>query len=196
VATGHWRLKTAHTLCVVQFLEWTRAVFRESNQDVNWSVLAMTVVCDVATAFLCIRRTTSRIPYQTAGLLRTFVRKVIRTNSIKVLRCFCWSWGKHPVDNQDSTLHCRLLACHSCSYTKFGPSATAELLSSAAHTSSPFPIAWHHSLAKPLYKVVQIWPGQTVTCLHTNRPGNIWTTLYFTNILLGRAGNVWEISRP
>jgi hypothetical protein len=30
-----------------------------------------------------------------------------------------------------------------------------------------------------LYKVVQIWPGQTVTCLHTNRPGHIWTTLYF-----------------
>ena len=29
-----------------------------------------------------------------------------------------------------------------------------------------------------LYKVVQIWPGQTVTCLHTNRPGHIWTTLY------------------
>ena len=29
------------------------------------------------------------------------------------------------------------------------------------------------------YKVVQIWPGQTVTCLHTNSPGHIWTTLYF-----------------
>ena len=29
-----------------------------------------------------------------------------------------------------------------------------------------------------IYKVVQIWPGQTVTCLHTNRPGHIWTTLY------------------
>jgi hypothetical protein len=27
-------------------------------------------------------------------------------------------------------------------------------------------------------KVVQIWPGQTVTCLHTNSPGHIWTTLY------------------
>ena len=26
-------------------------------------------------------------------------------------------------------------------------------------------------------KVVQIWPGQTVTCLHTNDPGHIWTTL-------------------
>jgi hypothetical protein len=29
-----------------------------------------------------------------------------------------------------------------------------------------------------LYKVVQIWPGQTVTCLHTISPGHIWTTLY------------------
>jgi hypothetical protein len=28
------------------------------------------------------------------------------------------------------------------------------------------------------YKVVQIWPGQTVTCLHTYRPGHIWTALY------------------
>jgi hypothetical protein len=29
-----------------------------------------------------------------------------------------------------------------------------------------------------MYKVVQIWPGQTVTSLHTIRPGHIWTTLY------------------
>jgi hypothetical protein len=29
------------------------------------------------------------------------------------------------------------------------------------------------------FKVVQIWPGQTVTCLHTNRSGHIWTTLYW-----------------
>jgi hypothetical protein len=29
-----------------------------------------------------------------------------------------------------------------------------------------------------IYKVVQIWPGQTVTCLHTNSPGHIWTTLH------------------
>jgi hypothetical protein len=29
-----------------------------------------------------------------------------------------------------------------------------------------------------IYKVVQIWPGQTVTCLHTISPGHIWTTLY------------------
>jgi hypothetical protein len=30
-----------------------------------------------------------------------------------------------------------------------------------------------------MYTVVQIWQGQTVTCLHTNRLGHIWTTLYF-----------------
>jgi hypothetical protein len=34
-----------------------------------------------------------------------------------------------------------------------------------------------------LYKVVQIWPGQTVTCLHTNSPGHIWTTLYIQTLL-------------
>jgi hypothetical protein len=28
------------------------------------------------------------------------------------------------------------------------------------------------------YKMVQIWPGQTVTCLHTNSPDHIWTTFY------------------
>jgi hypothetical protein len=28
------------------------------------------------------------------------------------------------------------------------------------------------------YKVVQIWPEQTGTCLHTISPGHIWTTLY------------------
>jgi hypothetical protein len=27
-----------------------------------------------------------------------------------------------------------------------------------------------------IYKVVQIWPVQTMTCLHTNSPGHIWTT--------------------
>ena len=30
------------------------------------------------------------------------------------------------------------------------------------------------------YKVVQIWPEQTMTCLHTNSPGHIWTTLYLS----------------
>ena len=28
--------------------------------------------------------------------------------------------------------------------------------------------------------MVQIWPGKTVTCLHTNSPGHIWTTLYIS----------------
>ena len=28
-------------------------------------------------------------------------------------------------------------------------------------------------LTRTLYKVVQICPGQTVTCLHTNSPGHI-----------------------
>jgi hypothetical protein len=36
-----------------------------------------------------------------------------------------------------------------------------------------------------MYKVVQIWPGQTVTCLHTNRPGYIWNTFYMFLISLG-----------
>jgi hypothetical protein len=38
---------------------------------------------------------------------------------------------------------------------------------------TPAPLRIFH-----MYKVVQIWPGQTVTCLHTNSPGHIWTTLY------------------
>ena len=29
------------------------------------------------------------------------------------------------------------------------------------------------------YKVVQLWPGQPVTCLHTISCGHIWTTLYY-----------------
>jgi hypothetical protein len=33
-----------------------------------------------------------------------------------------------------------------------------------------------------IYKVVQIWPGQTVTCLHTISPGHIWTTLYILSV--------------
>jgi hypothetical protein len=46
--------------------------------------------------------------------------------------------------------------CHMCSLIRF---ATTEIMSA-------------------IYKVVQIWPGQTVTYLHTNSPGHIWTTLY------------------
>jgi hypothetical protein len=33
-----------------------------------------------------------------------------------------------------------------------------------------------------IYKVVQIWPGQTGTCLLTISPGHIWTTLYIDKI--------------
>jgi hypothetical protein len=44
------------------------------------------------------------------------------------------------------------------------------------------------------YKVVQIWPGQTVTCLHTNSHGHIWTTLYFVGNSHRRARQ-WEIRR-
>jgi hypothetical protein len=36
----------------------------------------------------------------------------------------------------------------------------------------------------PNYKVVQIWLGQTVTCLRTISPGHIWTTLYFTTTFI------------
>jgi hypothetical protein len=32
--------------------------------------------------------------------------------------------------------------------------------------------------------VVQIWPGQTVTSLHTISPGHIWTTLYLDSITI------------
>jgi hypothetical protein len=48
------------------------------------------------------------------------------------------------------------------------------------------------------YKVVQIWPGQIVTCLHTNSPGHIWTTLYFmisvqaTNDFEGKQSFLWR----
>ena len=40
------------------------------------------------------------------------------------------------------------------------------------------------------YKVVQIWPEQTVTCLHTISPGHIWTTLYFITKDSKKKGNV------
>jgi hypothetical protein len=41
----------------------------------------------------------------------------------------------------------------------------------------------HYATTSPMYKVVQIWPGQTVTCLHTNSPGHIRTTLYYMHCL-------------
>ena len=43
-----------------------------------------------------------------------------------------------------------------------------------------------------MYKVVQIWPGQTVTCLHTNNPGHIWTTLCNNFFFHGNNGFVEE----
>jgi hypothetical protein len=43
-----------------------------------------------------------------------------------------------------------------------------------------------------IYKVVQIWPGQTVICLHTNSPGHIWTNLYVTHLCPMK---LWVISR-
>ena len=46
-----------------------------------------------------------------------------------------------------------------------------------------------------VYKVVQIWPGQTVTCLHTISPGHIWTTLYAHHPFLA-AIRSWVITLP
>jgi hypothetical protein len=43
-----------------------------------------------------------------------------------------------------------------------------------------------------IYNVVQIWPGQTVTCLHTNSPGHISTTLYNKEIVV-LGGRKYEI---
>jgi hypothetical protein len=65
-------------------------------------------------------------------------------------------------------------------------------------SSSPLPPSPHTALAGishkfrlffvryefNIYKVVQIWPGQTVTCLHTISPGHIWTTLYIERTLI------------
>ena len=46
-----------------------------------------------------------------------------------------------------------------------------------SRTAVPFTLP-RHFYQVLYYKVVQIWPGQTVTCLQTNSPGHIWTTLY------------------
>jgi hypothetical protein len=52
------------------------------------------------------------------------------------------------------------------------------------------------------YRVVQIWPGQTVTCLHTNSPGHVWTTLYNTaarsrnNCCRGKSKHICSLSYP
>ena len=61
-------------------------------------------------------------------------------------------------------------------YNRMEPSL--DFTNDKASAQSAFSIAY----IAGLYKVVQIWPGQTVTCLHTNRPGHIWTTLYFLTL--------------
>jgi hypothetical protein len=55
----------------------------------------------------------------------------------------------------------------------------AHQVSSSSSSSSGATTSLFESLDSLNYTVVQIWPGQTVTCLHTNSPGHIWTTLYF-----------------
>jgi hypothetical protein len=42
------------------------------------------------------------------------------------------------------------------------------------------------NLKKGMYKVVQIWPEQTVTCLHTNSPGHIWTPCILLSVCTDR----------
>jgi hypothetical protein len=56
--------------------------------------------------------------------------------------------------------------------------------------------SYRHSILKGCYKVVQIWPGQTVTCLHTNSPGHIWTTLYFPEHFVFKHFQGMQDSRP
>ena len=53
-----------------------------------------------------------------------------------------------------------------------------EVLPVKLKTLNPGSLFFFYGLQRK-YKVVQIWPGQTVTCLHTNSPGHIWTTLYY-----------------
>jgi hypothetical protein len=43
------------------------------------------------------------------------------------------------------------------------------------------PLDYLNKQFQSMYKVVQIWPGQTVTSLHTLSPGHIWTTVYIPN---------------
>jgi hypothetical protein len=40
--------------------------------------------------------------------------------------------------------------------------------------------------------MVQIWPGQTVTSLHTISPGHIWTTLYYLKFSYVAGINAWH----
>jgi hypothetical protein len=49
------------------------------------------------------------------------------------------------------------------------------------------------TISRATYKVVQIWPGQTVTCLHTDSPCHIWTTLY--NVVVMHTSVLFSIFR-
>jgi hypothetical protein len=60
------------------------------------------------------------------------------------------------------------------------PSKTGENTPYAMSEHKGPPLANLINSRRVIYKVIQIWPGQTVTCLHTNSPGHIWTTLYIT----------------
>jgi hypothetical protein len=84
-----------------------------------------------------------------------------------------------------------LMACHVSGLSPLpvdfgfvmGKVALREIFFSE-YFSSPLSVSFHRCSAfihpfvtNAIYKVVQIWPGQTVTRLHTISPGHIWTTL-------------------
>ena len=56
-----------------------------------------------------------------------------------------------------------------------------------------FPTAGENTFRNGTYKVVQIWPGQTVSCLHTISPGHIWTTLYINQTQTQRNTRGWRV---
>ena len=66
--------------------------------------------------------------------------------------------------------------------TLYSPEKNVVLLTFSMVSSTTF--AAPSLIGSYLYKVVQLWPGQSVTCLHTNSPGHIWTTLYVFRTLL------------
>jgi hypothetical protein len=51
-------------------------------------------------------------------------------------------------------------------------------LSSSSYVLHALPLSGFLICSPEWYKVVQILTGQTVTCLNTDSPGHIWTTLY------------------
>jgi hypothetical protein len=56
--------------------------------------------------------------------------------------------------------------------------ASVETQSSLPCSQEPLSRSIMFTLRLIMYKVVQIWSGQTVTSLHTISPGHVWTTLY------------------